>query len=124
MMPNESRPRQRAASKTVNETGIIVSRPADTLRVVAQCAGLPPAWHEITEYEAGCAYHDGYRRGLRDAAIAFTADIEAAIGPAPESAKAVVRQYLAYVDRTGRAVPEPVDDGYAGGPVEWARVAA
>lgn len=63
---------------------------------------LPDSWHRRTEYEVDFAYGegfgDGFDAGMEFARAVMDAGIAEAIGGAPDSAKAIVRRLLTYME--------------------------
>lgn len=62
----------------------------------------PAEWaavHRQAEYETDVAYAAGYRDGLRDASLAMSRELAAAVAPAPESARHIVQRLVALMNR-------------------------
>jgi hypothetical protein len=51
---------------------------------------MPDGWHEQADYESGVAYAQGYTDGYAAAEQAIAAEVAAAVGVKPYSAKAVI----------------------------------
>jgi hypothetical protein len=81
-----------------NERG----RPSTTRTGTPQ-THLPLSVHEQAEYENAVSYAQGYRDGFAAAEQAIAAEIAAAVGVKPYSARSVIRWLVAGVGR----VPEP-----------------
>lgn len=92
---------------------------------------LPESLHEQVELETAIAYADGFRDGIAAASVAFDHHIAEAIDPGPlcstvlrfdvqmRSAKAVVKDLVARMNRAGRPAQARDHPDYSGGRVDF-----